>query len=54
MALALSAVGNHMTGRLRHQLGKGAEGMLDVLQILEEVQMIGLYVQNHRHGGVRS
>ena len=28
--------------------------MLDVPQILEEIQMVGLYVQNHRHSGVKA
>ena len=28
--------------------------MLDVPQILEEIQMVGLYVQNHRHSGIKA
>ena len=28
--------------------------MLDVPQILEEIQMVGLYIQNHCHGGVKA
>ena len=36
---------------LRHQLGKPAEGVLHVLQILEKVQVVRVHIQNHRHGG---
>ena len=43
-------VGHHPALR-RRQLGEAAEGGLDVLQVLEEVQMVLLNVQNHRHGG---
>ena len=28
--------------------------MLDVPQILEEIQMVGLYIQNHRHSGIKA
>ena len=28
--------------------------MLDVPQILEEIQMVGLYIQNYCHGGVKA
>ena len=34
-----------------HQLGKGPEGVLDVLQVLEEVQMVGVHIQDHGHCG---
>ena len=34
-----------------YQLGKLVEGVLNVRQILEEVQMVGVYVEDHRHGG---
>ena len=37
------AVGDDVA-RLGHQLGKGAEGVLDVGKILEEIQMVGLDV----------
>ena len=37
--------------RRGHQLREPAEGVLDVGQILEEVQVVLLHVQNHRHGG---
>ncbi|CAN3977049.1 Competence protein ComM, partial [Dysosmobacter welbionis] len=37
--------------RRGHQLRKPAEGVLDVGQILEEVQVVLLHVQNHCHGG---
>ena len=36
---------------LRHQSGKVVEGVLDIGQVLEEVQMIGVDVKDHRHGG---
>ena len=36
---------------LGHQLGEGAEGMLDILQILEEIQVVLRHVQDHSHGG---
>jgi len=44
-------IGHHAAGALRHQLRKPVEGLLDVRQILEEVQMVGVYVEDHRHGG---
>ena len=37
------AVGDDVA-RLGHQLGKGAEGVLDVGKILEEIQVVGLDV----------
>ena len=43
--------GGDNTARFRHQLGKGAEGLLNVGQILEEIQMVGFHVENHRNGG---
>ena len=36
---------------LGHQRRKVVEGVLDVRQILEEIQMVGVDVQYHRHGG---
>ena len=36
---------------LRHQSGKVVEGVLDIGQVLEEVQMIGVDVKDHCHGG---
>ncbi len=36
---------------LRHQIGKGPEGALHILQVLEKVQMIGLNVQDDGNGG---
>ena len=41
----------HNDAALRHPVGEGAEGVLHVVQILEEVQVIGLDVEDHRHGG---
>ena len=38
---------DHGAGFRRNTLGKAAEGMLDILKILEEIQMIRLDVQNH-------
>ena len=37
--------------RRRHQLRELPEGPLDVLKVLEEVQVVRLHVQDHRHGG---
>ena len=36
---------------LGHQVGKGMEGMLNVLQVLEKVQMVLAHVEDHRHRG---
>ena len=33
------------------ELGKAAEGMLDVVKVFEKVEMIGFDIQNHRDGG---
>ena len=41
--VVIVAVGDDVA-RLRHQLGKGAEGVLDVGKILEEIQVVGLDV----------
>ena len=35
----------------RYQLGEAAEGVLDVVQIFEKVQMVGIYIQHHCHSG---
>ena len=37
---------DHGASFRRNTLGKAAEGMLDILKILEEIQMIRLDVQN--------
>ena len=34
-----------------YQLSEPVEGVLDVVQVLEEVQVVGFHVQNHRHRG---
>ena len=36
---------------LGHQVGKGMEGVLNVLQVLEKVQMVLAHVEDHRHRG---
>ena len=36
---------------LGHQRGEVVEGVLNVRQILEEVQMVGVDIEDHRHGG---
>ena len=36
---------------LGYQIGKGMEGVLDIRQILEKVQMVLLHVKDHRHRG---
>ena len=41
----------HDVPAVRHQISKGPEGVLHVLQVLEEVQVVRLNVQNHRHRG---
>ena len=43
-------VGYHAAA-LRHQLGKTAEGVLHILQILEEVQVVSIHVEDDRYGG---
>ena len=43
-------VGDHVPAD-GDELCKAAEGMLHVGKILEKVEVIGLYVQNDRHGG---
>ena len=45
-------IGHHIAV-LRGAQGKLPEGVLHILQVLEKVQMVGLHVQNHRHGGVK-
>ena len=45
-------VGHHPPA-VRHQLRKPAERVLNILQILEKIQMVGLHVQNHRHRGIK-
>ena len=47
---AVIAVGDHKAV-LGRQAGKLAEGVLDLPQIAEKVQVIRRHVQNHRHGG---
>ena len=43
----------HDHAALGDPVGEGAEGVLHILQIAEKVQMVGLNVQNDRHGGVK-
>ncbi len=45
------AVGNDNAAILGGQLCKLTEGVLDVLQVLEEVQMVGVDIQNDSDGG---
>ena len=47
----IHAIGDDDATIRRGQLRKLPEGVLDVLQILEEVQMIGINIQNHGNGG---
>ena len=51
MVLAVVGIGHDDAALSGHQIGKTAEGVLHIGQILEEVQMIGLNVQNDRDGG---
>ena len=44
-------VGHHIAV-LRGAQGKLPEGVLHILQVFEEIQMVGLHIQDHRHGGV--
>ena len=41
----------HHAALLRDQLRKAAEGVLHILQVLEEVQVVGVHIEDHRHGG---
>ena len=36
---------------LGHQGGELAEGVFHILQVLEKVQMVGLHIEDHGHGG---
>lgn len=44
-------VGHHMAVLGRNQLREFPEGALNVLQVLEEVQVVGLHIEDHRHRG---
>ena len=45
------AVGQHGAA-LGHQVGKGPEGVFHVVQVFEEVQVIGFNVQDDGDGGI--
>ena len=45
------AVGQHGAA-LGHQVGKGPEGVFHVVQVFEEVQMVGFNVQDDGDGGI--
>ena len=44
-------IDHDLAGTGRHQLRKTVEGVFNIGQILEEVQMVGVYVEDHRHRG---
>ena len=47
----LVVVVDHHAAIRGDEFSKLPERMLDIVQVLEEIQMIGLHVQNHGHGG---
>ena len=46
-------VGNDVA-RMGHQLRELVEGVLNVVEVLEEVQVVLLHIQNHRHRGIEA